>query len=53
MFGSQREAWKMCDGFGGAMLVTLFVNDLEFKTHLTSIGTTAFCSDTPSHLVCA
>jgi hypothetical protein len=26
---------------------------LEFKTHLTSIATKAFCSDTPSHLVCA
>ena len=26
---------------------------LEFKAHLTSMATTAFCSDTPSHLVCA
>jgi hypothetical protein len=25
----------------------------EFKAHLTSMATTAFCSDTPSHLVCA
>ncbi|GJF14856.1 hypothetical protein NGTWS1702_17360 [Mycolicibacterium cyprinidarum] len=26
---------------------------LEFKSHLTSMVTTAFCSDTPSHLVWA
>uniref|UniRef100_A0AAZ3SH66 Tc1-like transposase DDE domain-containing protein n=1 Tax=Oncorhynchus tshawytscha TaxID=74940 RepID=A0AAZ3SH66_ONCTS len=26
---------------------------LEFKAHLTSMATTAFCSDTPSHLVWA
>jgi hypothetical protein len=26
---------------------------LEFKAHFTSTATTAFCSDTPSHLVCA
>ena len=38
---------------GGALLVTLLVIYLEFKAHLTSMATTAFCSDTPSHLVCA
>ena len=37
---------------GGAVLVTLSVIYLEFKANLTSIATTAFCSDTPSHLVC-
>ena len=26
---------------------------LEFKAHFTSMATTAFCSETPSHLVCA
>ena len=35
------------------MLVILSVINLEFKAHLTSMATTAFCSDTPSHLVCA
>jgi hypothetical protein len=38
---------------GGALLVTLSVIYLEFKAHLTSMATTAFCSDTSSHLVCA
>jgi hypothetical protein len=38
---------------GGALLVTLSVIYLEFKAHFTSMATTAFCSDTPSHLVCA
>ena len=33
--------------------VTLSVIYLEFKAHLTSMATTIFCSDTPSHLVCA
>ena len=37
----------------GASLVTLSVIYLEFKAHLTSMATTAFCSDMPSHLVCA
>ena len=37
----------------GALLVTLSVINLEFKAHLTSMTTTAFCGDTPSHLVCA
>ena len=37
---------------GGDLLVTLSVIYLEFKAHLTSMATTAFCSDTPSHLVC-
>ena len=32
---------------------TLSVIYLEFKAHLTSMATTGFCSDTPSHLVCA
>ena len=36
---------------GGALLVTLSVIYLEFKAHLTSMATTAFCSDTPPHLV--
>ena len=36
-----------------ALLVTMLVIYLEFKAHLTSMATTAFCSDTPSHLVCA
>ena len=38
---------------GGALQVTLSVIYLEFKAHLTSMATTAFCSDTPSHLVFA
>jgi hypothetical protein len=33
---------------GGALLVTLSVIYLEFKAHLTSMATTAFCNDTPS-----
>ena len=37
----------------GALLVTLSVIYLEFKAHLTSMSTTALCSGTPSHLVCA
>jgi hypothetical protein len=40
-------------GCGGALLVTLSVIDLEFMAHLTSMATTAFCNDTPSHLVWA
>jgi hypothetical protein len=36
---------------GGAFLGTLSVIYLEFKAHLTSMATTAFCSDMPSHLV--
>jgi hypothetical protein len=48
MCGSHRETWKWwCDC---ALLVTLIY--LEFKAHLTSMATTAFCSDMPSHLVC-
>ena len=47
MCGSHREAWR-CDG---ALLVTLSVIYLEFKAHLTSMATTAFCRDTPYHLV--
>jgi hypothetical protein len=54
MCGSHREAWRRkCDGVRGALLVTLSVIYLEFKAHLTSMATTVFCSDTPSHLVCA
>ena len=34
----------------GALLVTLSVIYFEFKAHLTSMATTAFCSHTPSHL---
>ena len=37
----------------GALLVSLSVIYLEFKAQLTSMATTAFCSDTPSHLVCS
>ena len=33
--------------------MTLSVIHLEFKAHLASMDTTVFCSDTPSHLVCA
>ena len=45
-------------GGGGVMMWGCFAGDtvviyLEFKAHLTSMATTAFCSDTPSHLVCA
>uniref|UniRef100_A0AAZ3RIZ1 Tc1-like transposase DDE domain-containing protein n=1 Tax=Oncorhynchus tshawytscha TaxID=74940 RepID=A0AAZ3RIZ1_ONCTS len=48
MCGSHREAWRRrCDG---ALLVTLSVIYLEFKAHLTSMATTAFCSDNPSGL---
>ena len=36
---------------GGALLVTLLVMYLEVKAHLTSMATTAFCSDMPFHLV--
>jgi hypothetical protein len=50
MCGSHREAWRRCDG---ALLVILSVIYLEFKPHITRMATTAFCSDTPSHLVCA
>ena len=49
MCGSHREAWRWCDG---ALLVTRSVIYLELKAHLTNMTTTAFCSDTPSHLVC-
>ena len=50
MCGSHHEAWRRrC---GGALLVTMSVIYLEFKAHLTSMVTTAFCSDTPSHVVC-
>jgi hypothetical protein len=45
----EEEVW-WCEG---ALLVTLSVIYLEFKSHLTSMATTAFRSDMPSHLVCA
>ena len=48
MYDSPHEAWRRrCDGI---LLVTQSVIYLEFKAHLTSMATTAFCSDTPSHL---
>ena len=37
-------------GCDGALLVTLSVIYLEFKAHLTSMTTTAFCSDMQSCL---
>ena len=37
----------------GSSLVTLSVIYFEFKAHLASMATTAFCSNTPTHLVCA
>ena len=45
-------------GEGGVMVSGCFAGDtvviyLEFKAHLTTMATTAFCSNTPSHLVCA
>jgi hypothetical protein len=43
----------MCSWCDGALLVTPSVIYLEFKADLTSMATTAFCSDIPSHLVCA
>ena len=33
--------------------MTLSVIYLELKAHLTSVANTAFCNDTPYHLVCA
>jgi hypothetical protein len=43
-------------GGGGVMVCKCFADDtvsdlLEVKAHLTSMATTAFCSDTPFHLV--
>ena len=35
------------------ILVEGTVHYLDFKAHVTSMGTTAFCSNTPSHLVWA
>ena len=35
---------------GGALLVTMSVISLEFKAHLTSMATTAFCSGGVSKL---
>ena len=34
---------------GGALLMTLSVIYLDLKAHLTSMATTSFCRDTPSH----
>jgi hypothetical protein len=48
--GSHREAWRRwC---GGTLLVALSVIYLQFKGNLTSMATTVFCIDMPSHLVC-
>ena len=47
--GSHTDAWR-CDS---TLLVILSVIYFEFKAHLTSMATTAFRSDTPTHLVCA
>ena len=53
MCGSHREAWRRrCDGVG-VLCWWHSVIYLEFKAHLSSMATTAFCSDLPSHLVCA
>ena len=41
----------MCYCVCFTLSVTLFVIYFELKAHLTSMATTAFCSDTPSHLV--
>ena len=45
MCGSLYEAWR---GGVGILLVTLLVIYLNFKAHITSMATTAFCSDTSS-----
>ena len=50
MCGSHCEAWRR--SCGGALLVTLSVIYLEFKAQLIIMATTAFCCDTPTHLVC-
>ena len=50
MCGSHCEVRR--SRWDGALLVTLSVIYLEFKAHLPSMATTAFCSDTPSHPVC-
>ena len=48
------EAWRRrCDGVGVLCWGHCQWFYLEFKAQLTSMATTAFCSDTPSHLVCA
>ena len=58
MCGSHHEAWRKRCGGGGwgggtALLVTLLLIYSKFKAHWTSVATTAFCSDMPSHLVCS
>jgi hypothetical protein len=40
-------------GGGGVMVWGCFAGDSEFKAHLFSMATTAFYSDSPSHLDCA
>ena len=45
--GSHREAWWVWWCFAGDTVCDYF----EFKAHLTSMATTAFCRETPSHLV--
>ena len=47
MCGSHHEALRRQCDVGGAMLVTMSVIYLEFKAHLTSTATTAFCCDMP------
>ena len=47
----------MKHGGGGVRVWGSFAGDtvviyLTFKAHLTSMATTAFCSDTPSHMDC-
>jgi hypothetical protein len=48
-----RMCGSQCKALRWSLLVTLSVIYLEFKAHLTSMATTAFCSNTPSYLVCA
>ena len=53
MCGSHCEAWRRwCDSVR-VLCWSHCVIHFEFKAHLTSMATTAFCSDTPSHLVCS
>ena len=53
-WAKKHKQWTWLVKHGGAgVMVILSVIHLEFKAHWTSMDTTAFCSDTPSHLVCA
>ena len=50
MCGFYLEAWRRrCDGVLCLWHCLIY---LEFKAHLTSMATTALCSDTASHRVC-